>query len=112
MEHVIVWEARYGPVPEGFELHHRDKDKLHNVIENLECLTALDHKRSDSPNYRLVGPGEWERCCNVCREWKPATAEHFYITKQGWIGHGRCRPCHISRVVERRTALRKVRGGD
>jgi hypothetical protein len=41
--HIMVWEAVNGPTPKGYEIHHKDLHPLHNEIENLECLTHLEH---------------------------------------------------------------------
>lgn len=95
--HNWVWEQHHGPIPEGFQVHHRNGDREDNRIENLALVTPTEHKRIHSPHFRR-GDG-WERCCSICGEWKPADAEHFYLNKQGWVLYGRCRPCHIARVV-------------
>lgn len=44
-EHVKVWEAAHGPVPEGYLVHHKDHDKSNNSLENLELLTHKQHFR-------------------------------------------------------------------
>ena len=41
--HVYVWEFYNGPVPSGYHVHHIDKDKANNEIENLKVLTADEH---------------------------------------------------------------------
>lgn len=41
--HVAVWEATNGEVPEGCVIHHVDRDKSNNAIENLQCLTISEH---------------------------------------------------------------------
>jgi hypothetical protein len=49
----------------------------------------------------------------MCGELKPIDAEHWYLTKQGWPLYGRCRPCHIRRVVadkQRRRAKISLHG--
>lgn len=99
--HVWVWEQANGPVPDGYQVHHKDEDKQNNDIANLELVTPTDHKRMHSPHYRRNERGEWERRCNgFCGEWKLAVAENFYFNKKGWLLYGRCRPCHIRKVGE------------
>ena len=47
LKHKVVWEAVYGPVPAGFDVHHiggRDS-KLDNRIENLVALPHAVHFR-------------------------------------------------------------------
>ncbi len=41
--HRMVWESAHGPIPEGYELHHRNGDKRDNRLENLELLTPAEH---------------------------------------------------------------------
>lgn len=43
--HVYVWECERGSIPVGYEVHHIDKDKSHNDIENLELLLAEEHRK-------------------------------------------------------------------
>ena len=40
-EHRIVYEKHHGPIPSGYDVHHRDGDKLNNDISNLELLSKL-----------------------------------------------------------------------
>lgn len=39
----VVWEAANGPIPTGFGVHHRDEDKLNDILDNLELLSKADH---------------------------------------------------------------------
>jgi hypothetical protein len=41
-----VWMAGSGvPIPNGFEIHHRDKDVQNNSWHNLFCLLDRDHDK-------------------------------------------------------------------
>lgn len=44
-EHNLVWlkESEWGFIPEGFVIHHRNGNKLDNIIENLVCLPNEYH---------------------------------------------------------------------
>lgn len=42
-EHRVVYEAAYGPIPEGHIVHHKNGDKLDNRLENLECMSRTEH---------------------------------------------------------------------
>lgn len=42
--HVFVWEFYNGEIPEGCEIHHIDRDKSNNDINNLQLLSSTEHK--------------------------------------------------------------------
>jgi hypothetical protein len=44
-EQNVVWIKNYGPIPKGYEIHHKNLDKLDNRIENLDCLKHGDHTK-------------------------------------------------------------------
>lgn len=59
--HRIVWEAVNGTIPEGYEIHHKDKDRNNNSIDNLELLDSKTHKRNhfkgeNNPMYGKPNP--------------------------------------------------------
>lgn len=41
--HVYVWRYFNGPVADGYHVHHKDEDKSHNDIDNLECIPQFEH---------------------------------------------------------------------
>ncbi len=45
-EHHLVWWQNTGEVvPPGYEIHHKDKNKQHNVFDNLELLSSEEHRK-------------------------------------------------------------------
>jgi hypothetical protein len=48
--HRRMWEDARGPIPEDWDIHHLDEDKLHNSLDNFECLPKSEHTRLYSPN--------------------------------------------------------------
>ena len=40
---VHIWEAKFGQVPRGLILHHRDHNSLHDELNNLCVLTRTAH---------------------------------------------------------------------
>lgn len=43
--HEEVWIAAYGPIPDGFHIHHRDGNSLNNALANLEAIPVAEHVR-------------------------------------------------------------------
>lgn len=41
--HVDVWEKHYGPVPEGWHVHHLDHNPANNDITNLQAMDPSEH---------------------------------------------------------------------
>jgi HNH endonuclease len=42
--HRHIWEDEKGPIPPGYEIHHKDENTLNNNISNLECITKKEHR--------------------------------------------------------------------
>lgn len=43
--HRDMWEFSNGKIPEGFDIHHKDGNKLNNELSNFECISKSDHKK-------------------------------------------------------------------
>lgn len=47
--HRILYEMANGPVPEGFEIDHKDRDKANNRRSNLRLATKSENGRNRGP---------------------------------------------------------------
>ena len=50
--HRVIWATAYGPIPDGYEINHKDGNRGNNVLGNLEPLTPGDNQRH---SYRVLG---------------------------------------------------------
>ncbi len=48
--HRAIWEFYNGPIPNGWDVHHKDGNKTNNRLDNFECLPKAEHTRLYSPN--------------------------------------------------------------
>jgi len=93
-EHVIIWETNFGRIPNGYQIHHKDRDKLNNDPNNLELVTPPYHKRIHA-GCELRKDGWWKKC-SMCKEWKHIN--DYYKRKDGVSGW--CKKCSIDVAVK------------
>lgn len=43
--HRYVWEKEKGKIPSGDDIHHIDRNKANNLIDNLQCMPKSEHSR-------------------------------------------------------------------
>lgn len=48
--HRAIWEKFHGPIPEGYNVHHIDGNKLNNDISNLELIHHNKHAQLHGQN--------------------------------------------------------------
>jgi hypothetical protein len=53
--HRLIWEAAHGPIPPGFHVHHVNRNKTDNRLENLALISASEHSRLHSTTRKLTG---------------------------------------------------------
>ena len=41
--HRYVWERANGPIPDGYQIHHKDHDASNNTLDNLEMVETVKH---------------------------------------------------------------------
>lgn len=46
--HKLVWIAKHGSIPRGYDVHHKDLNSLNNKLSNLELMDKFLHRRLHS----------------------------------------------------------------
>lgn len=74
--HREVWVKAHGPVPEGFEVHHKDHDCSNNMLGNLELLDGSEHARLHALERGLgeFGRRHLEKAGELAKEWHKSEA--------------------------------------
>lgn len=75
--HRIVWFAVNGGIPYGHYVHHKDGNRLNNLIENLELMTASEHQRITNLGRKQTK--EWT-AKRIANGWK--TRKKIYENKE------------------------------
>ncbi len=106
-EHRLVWEDANGPIPEGFQIHHRNHDRTDNRLSNLECVDTVTHKRLHV-GHRWVDE-VWVKTCTGCG-W--SGADEAFPTKKvvGGVRYtrGNCVECERARIREKSRRYREA----
>lgn len=70
--HRLVAETFIGPLPDGYEVNHKDEDKTNNTAGNLEYLTHKDNinygtanERRSKPVIAILDDGQTERYASM-----------------------------------------------
>ena len=74
--HRYVWESYNGEIPVGYEIHHKDHNPANNDIDNLELMTAQDHRKYHAKiqGVKNVESGHLDNIRGMTKEWH-ASAE-------------------------------------
>lgn len=74
--HREVWSEAHGPVPDGFEVHHRDHNRSNNSLRNLELLDGTEHARHHAVKrgFGKAGKQHLEKARELAKEWHKSEA--------------------------------------
>lgn len=60
--HRMSWRLANGPIPEGFEVHHKCRQRSCVNPAHLEALSYADHRAADFPNGPINGNVKKTHC--------------------------------------------------
>lgn len=92
--HRYLWAKANGPIPDGFVIHHRDKNSSNNSLTNLECINTAAHGKIHGPdrgesnrqNIKLAraGANAWHSSKDGL-EWHRAQSAKFWAAREANI---------------------------
>lgn len=66
--HILVLEAFVGPRPEGMVGNHKNLNRVHNILENLEWVTQSENvKHAYANGARIIDDNHKKRCAALGR---------------------------------------------
>lgn len=91
--HIAIWEFHNGPVPKGFDVHHKDENPFHNDISNFELISNSKHRSDHTLKRAESDPEGFKKAIEAAREaaraWhgsEEGRRWHSEHGKQTWIG--------------------------
>lgn len=91
--HCYVWRYHNGIIPAGYHIHHVDRDKSHNDIDNLRCIPEKIHVRHHRAEY--VANNYDEIVENIKTKAAPKAAE-WHRSEAGRAWHSK----HAKQTIE------------
>lgn len=85
--HVEIYKDNFGPIPEGYHVHHKDGNPLNNAPENLECLTSSAHAKEHVGDdhhaaLRQAGRERFQHYQRQRTDWLKTTPEGQAVAKE------------------------------
>lgn len=77
--HRYIWEKHHGAIPDGYEIHHKDKNRFNHDPDNLELVSIVDHHRNYTFEHGLGKSNKGKRKDHVsgfCGARRPVIAEN------------------------------------
>jgi hypothetical protein len=85
--HRAMWEDANGSIPDGFEVHHKDRDTGHNQLDNFELLDHVAHGETRRGECSIEQRAHLDRVRPKASEWhgsESGLAWHREHGKQTW----------------------------
>lgn len=98
--HIAMWEAFYGPIPKGYDVHHKKQCENGTFINTLDNLELKDSRKHVS-EHQSIPVLQFDKQGNFIKEW-PSMTE---VERQLNIAHNSIARCCLGRYG------RKTAGG-
>lgn len=95
--HIAVWEAFNGPIPEGYDVHHKNGDTFDNQLKNFELIESKKHVSK----HQSIPVMQFDKEGNFIKEW----SSMIEVERQLGIAHNSIAKCCLGRYG------RKTAGG-
>lgn len=83
--HRAIWKVHFGPIPEGFHVHHVDEDPGNNQLDNLRIMSPAAHNAEHGPRgFRLMDHDT--RSANTRKAWGTRERHGFTCLWCGEVG--------------------------
>jgi hypothetical protein len=102
LEHILVWTNANGDVPAGFNIHHINKIRSDNRIDNLQLLKEVYHHRLHSGRFKTVNGIEF-KLCKVCNEYKNLSSD-YHNSKSCKAMQNICKTCDREKSIAYKNA--------
>lgn len=76
--HRQIWIDNFGPIPENYQIHHKNGDKLDNRLENLECVHIAEHRRIHNAQKEIQ-----YQVCKIGSKLSLKKKRIWYLLKEG-----------------------------
>ena len=83
--HRYIWEKHHGTIPDGYEVHHKDKNRFNYDLANLELIDIVDHHRNHAIDHSLGKFNKGKRkdhASGFCGARQPVIAENPFEVVQ------------------------------